>query len=321
MQGLLDLRDENFKGAGIDIGLTLSGGSRNFDASADYSMKRLANGYLSFHASTFFRTFDSYLFGNAPGWAENTWRRNEVGEYRDTRYGASAGVSGQFERLGNAEIEGIYENVRLTNLLNAMNLEERYNLVIVRGSTVVDSKDSYPFATRGVGLNLSYEFAVQALGSDLSYNEMKLMYESYVTWGGVHTFHPKFTMDFADRTLPLSQQFRFGGREMMFGTREDDQRGRQLILMNIEYRYALPVKILFDSYLRVRYDMGSISALPEEIKFSSLHHGVGMELALQTPVGPAAFGAGKSFYFDNLSNGALQQGPLVWYFQIGYQLP
>ncbi|HTP13372.1 MAG TPA: BamA/TamA family outer membrane protein, partial [Bacteroidota bacterium] len=168
---------------------------------------------------------------------------------------------------------------------------------------------------------LSYEFAMQGLGSEISYNSMKLMYEWYTSWGDRNTIHPRFTMDFADKTMPLSQEFRLGGMESFFGVREDDRRGRQLLLFNLEYRYFLPFRLLFDTYVRVRYDLGQISALPEEIKFSSFRHGVGAELAFKTPIGPAIIGAGKSFYLiKNLPQNPIQQGPIVWYFMMGYQL-
>ena len=56
---------------------------------------------------------------------------------------------------GNAAAEFVLQNVRLANLENAQGLVERYQLALARFSTVVDTKDAYPFPTRGVGLRLS----------------------------------------------------------------------------------------------------------------------------------------------------------------------
>jgi NTE family protein len=282
---------------------------------------RLFDTYLSFNLSAFYRTFDSNVFGDAPSPAPNRWDRIRVGEYRDMRYGGSVSFGSQLERLGNATAELLLEDVRLKSMENARDLEERHRLAIFRFGSIVDTKDSYPFPTTGVGLNLSYEFAFQGLGSDVGYNALRLMYESYSTIGGRLTFHPRITMGFADKTMPLSQQFRLGGRDSFFGLREDDQRGRELFLLNIEYRYLLPVRLLFSAYIRARYDLGTINTEPEEIKFSSLRHGVGVEVAFDTPVGAASFGAGESFYLSkNLPDNPIQQGPLLWYFTIGYQL-
>ncbi len=94
-----------------------------------------------------------------------------------------------------------------------------------------------------------------------------------------------------------------------------------MLLLNLEVRYLFPVRLLFDTYLKARYDLGTISTVPEEIKFSTLLHGIGAELALATPIGPASLGVGKSFYLSkDLPENPVQQGPFVFYIMIGYQL-
>lgn len=321
LQGSIDVRDENFRGLGTELGLNFAGGNRNREFTLEFKAHRLFNTYLTFNVSAFYRLLDSYVYADAPMTAENRWDRDQVGEYRDVRYGARLSFGSQLERFGNASIDLSLQNVKIKNLENADSLNERYRLSMVRMGTVIDSKDNYPFATSGIGMNISYEFAFKGLGSEVGYNALRFMYESYSTWGTRHTIHPKFTIGFADRTMPLGEQFRLGGSELMFGTREDDRRGRQLLLINFEYRYALPFRILFESYLRIRYDLGNISVIPEEIKFATLRHGIGAELALDTPIGPASFGIGKSFYFGrDLPNNPIQQGPFLFYFMLGYQL-
>lgn len=321
LQAYADFRDENFKGTGTELGLTAAGGGRNTEVVLEYKAHRLLETYLTFNVNMFYSFFDSYFYGDASNQEPNRWDRLRLGEYRDIRYGGRLAFGSQLERFGNATVELSVQNARIRSLENADSLEERYRLSMVRLGTVIDSKDSYPFPRTGFGVNLSYEFAFQGLGSEVGYNAVKFMYESYSTWNTRHTFHPRLTIGFADRTLPLGQQFRLGGREAFFGTREDDRRGRQLFLLNIEYRYLLPVRLLFNAYLRFRYDLGSISAIPEEIKFSTLRHGVGGEFALDSPIGPVTFGIGKSFFFNRkLPENPVQQGPFLFYFMIGYQL-
>ena len=319
LQGLLDIRDENFQGSGMELGGTIAGGDRNSRFMLEYRAYRLFGTYMSFSADAFYRTYNTYTYENAPEEEENHWKRIRVGEYQDIRYGASIAIGSQLERLGDATARLTVQDVRLKNIENAASLEERYHLVTLRVGTVVDSKDNYPFANSGIGLAMYYEFAAEGLGSEIGYNALSVMWESYLTWGERHTFHPKITMGLADRTMPLSQQFRLGGREMFFGLREDDQLGRELLLLNLEYRVLLPFRLLFDSYLRFRYDLGSISTVPEEIKFSTLRHGVGTELVLRTPIGPASVGVGKSFYLNkDLPEDPLQHGPFLFYFALGY---
>ena len=321
LQGLLDIRDENFQGTGMQLGLTIAGGQRNSDIVLEYKAQRLFDTYLSFNVSAFHRVYDSYVYADAPPPEENHWQREQVGEYRDIRYGVSLSFGSLLERLGNATAELILQNVRLVSIENAQSLEEQYKLGLIRLGTIVDTKNSYPFPTAGIGLKLSYEFSLESLGSNIGYNLLQVMYETYSSWGRYVTFHPRFTMGIADQTVPLAQQFRLGGRDLMYGLREDDRRGRQLLLVNMEVQFLLPVRLLFDTYARARYDLGTISAVPEEIKFSSLLHGVGLELALDTPIGPAVFGVGKGFYFNStLPGNPVQQGPFLVYLMIGYQL-
>jgi NTE family protein len=320
LQGSIDIRDENFHGTGSELGFTLAGGNRNIDINLEYKAHRLFNSYLTFNASGFYSFLDSYLYGDAPRTKLNQWSRERIGEYRDTRYGGRLVFGSQLERLGNVTIEYNLQNARIKSLQNATSIEDRYRLAFMRIGTAIDSKNSYPFPTAGVGLNISYEFAFQAIGSEVGYNALRVMYESFSTWDKRHTFHPKFTFGFADKTMPFGQQFRLGGRESFFGVREDDRRGRQLLLINLEYAYHLPVRLLFETYLRIRYDLGSINAVPEDIKLNTFRHGIGAELAFDSPVGPAMLGAGQSFYFGrDLPDNPLQLGPLLLYFMIGYQ--
>ena len=321
LQAYGDFRDENFKGTGTEWGLTMNGGGRNAEFLLEYKAHRLLDTYLTFNVNMFYSFYDSYFYGDAPNQGLNSWDRVQLGEYRDIRYGGRLVFGSQLERFGNATAELSLQNARIKSISNADSLEERYRLSTIRLGTVIDSKDSYPFPKSGFGVNVSYEFAFQGLGSQVGYNALRFMYESYSTWSKRHTFHPRLTVGFADRTMPLGQQFRLGGRETFFGTREDDRRGRQLLLLNLEYRYLLPVRILFNAYLRFRYDLGSISAIPEEIKFSTLRHGVGGEFALDSPIGPVVFGLGKSFFFNRkLPNNPVQDGPFLFYFMMGYQL-
>jgi hypothetical protein len=83
----------------------------------------------------------------------------------------------------------------------------------------------------------------------------------------------------------------------------------------------MPFTLLFDTYLHGRYDLATISEVPEEIKFSTLRHAIGLELSLDTPIGAAYVGAGNAFYFSrDLPENPLQLGPLLFYFSIGYEM-
>ncbi|MBI1805610.1 MAG: BamA/TamA family outer membrane protein, partial [Ignavibacteria bacterium] len=157
-----------------------------------------------------------------------------------------------------------------------------------------------------------------SLSSEVSFGKFGISYETYLTPLPRHTFRPKITFGFADQTLPIVDQYSLGGLHSFFGLREDDSRGRQLFLVNMEYRFWVPFKFIFETYVKVRYDVGTISQIPEELKFNSFRHGIGAEIELDTPLGPASFGLGKSFYFrQDLPNFPVSVGPLLLYFSIG----
>jgi len=221
-QGMIDIRDENFHGSGMELGFTLLGGGRNQDAVLEYRARRLFETTLSFHVALFYGAKDSYLFADAPRTRENHWDRTRIGEYRTVRSGGKIAFGNQLERLGSVAVEYSLQDVRVKDRANASSMEEQYRLALLRFGTVVDSKDTYPFPTQGIGLDVSYELSSEALGSEVSYNALRVMYEFYSTWRGSHTFHPKITLGLADQTMPVAQQFRLGGRESFFGLQEDD---------------------------------------------------------------------------------------------------
>jgi len=286
----------------------------------DYRVRRLFGSSMIISASTYLKSWDSYLYADGPPPAENRWERLQVGEYREIHYGASLSLGSQLERLGNASIDFIYERARVKDLSQARDLVEDNHITMIRLSTVLDTRDRYHFSTTGIGLRLSYEFALESLGGSVGYNGVRVGYESFSSLSDRLTIHPRFQLGFADKTMPLTQQFRLGGWESFSGLREDDRRGRQVLLANLTLRYFLPVRLLFDTYLSVRYDLGTISAVPEELKFKNFIHGIGGEVALDTPIGPAMFGAGWSFFLSrNLPDNPIQRGPLLFYFCIGYQ--
>jgi outer membrane protein assembly factor BamA len=269
----------------------------------------------------FYSQKNSYLYADAPTATPDEWRRDRVGEYRTLRSGVVFSIGSQLERLGTFTVDLIAESDRVVSIENAASVEESNQLRMIRVGTIVDTKDQYPFPTSGTALNLSYEFSLSALGGDVGYNALRMSYESFLAIADAWAASPRLTVGFADQSMPLSQQFSLGGLDSFLGLREDDSRGRQLLLLNVGIRYRLPFSMLFDTYASLRYDLGTISASPQEIKLSTLRHGVGLGLGFDTPVGPAIFALGRSFTVGTDREGKfLQFGPYQFYFLIGYRL-
>ena len=125
----------------------------------------------------------------------------------------------------------------------------------------------------------------------------------------------------ADDALPLSEQFSLGGQQSFFGFREDDARGRQMLVAGLEYQDRLPFSLFFDTYFKARYDFGSVWQRIEAMRLEDFKHAVGLTLGFDTPIGPAEFSIGRSFYLrKDLLSRPVSLGPFAAYFSIGYPI-
>jgi len=321
----LDVRDENLFGSGMELGGTFLGGLSSHTMRqwrVEYRANRLFQSYFTYNIRGYYKFRDVFTYADDPTvTAENRWNRIGTGEYEETKYGGSATVGAQFEKLGNVTAEVKVEKHHIEGKLGEPISPEDFRLVSLRLGSVIDTQDKFSFPNDGILMNLFYEIAMNTWGSEVSFSKIFFSYETYTTYFRVHTLHPKFIFGFGDATLPLSEQFSLGGQNMFYGLREDEFRGRQIFNVSFEYRVLLPIKIFFDTYLKVRYDLGSAWAQREDIRFKDLRHGIGAELALDTPIGPAQFALGKSFLWRrNLPNNPISWGPTIVYFMIGFNI-
>ncbi len=317
----IDIRDANFRGAWEDLGLIARYGYRDRSAEFGYTVNRIFNTYFTLDLKGYINSRDVFTYRDdfTPG--SVSWDRVQTGSYRKQIYGWSLSFGRHFERFGDMSAIFRMENHQVKELSGTGYSPEQFHFASIEIQSIVDTKNKFLFPTAGTYASLSYEAASERLGSEIGYGKINLTYESYFTVAAGHTLRPKVTFGFADRTLPLTEQFTLGGLGSFYGLREDDSYGRQILLVNFEYRYALPIKILFDSYLKVRYDLVSISLVPEELKLRSFRYGFGGELALDTPIGEASVGLGQSFYpRQDLPKTPIGFGPLLVYFTIGPSL-
>lgn len=316
--GTIAFRNINFRGAGEDLGLLMRYGIRDRIVRAEYRANRIFRTYFTFNLKTYFNSRDVITYREVPTSSKRTWRSEEDGEYRELKYGSSVTFGAQLERLGDFTSTIRIERHRISGVSGGGYDPDNYRYVSLKVQSTIDTENQFYFPTEGIQFLLSYEYSSKSIGSEVSFNKIGMMYESYLTFGERHTIKPQITLGAADITLPLAEMFSLGGQESFMGLREDDRYGRQLFLVNFKYRYWLPFKILFETYLGFRYDLGMISKIPQELKFSQFRHGVGIELSLDTPVGPAAFAVGKSFYLlQDVITKPVSVGPLVFYFSIG----
>jgi NTE family protein len=321
IQPSIDIRDENFLGAGAEIGLFMGGGTRNQSYIAELKMLRIFNSYLTttFRGYAFVR--DINVFRDVPSGDSYNIDRERIGEYREIRNGGMISFGTQLERLGSVSIDGKLEQHHLYSLVDTLIADQEYNVSSLRFGTSVDTQDKVPFPTDGVVINFFYESALVKFLESQGFTKMYFSYDKFQPLLQNHTIHTHVVLGVADETTPLSEQFSLGGQQTFFGYRENNARGRQLFVASLEYQYKLPFSLFFDTYIKARYDFGAIWARTIQMHIADFNHGIGVTLGLDTPIGPAEFSIGRSFILrKDILDRPVSFGSTIAYFSIGFPL-
>ena len=99
----------------------------------------------------------------------------------------------------------------------------------------------------------------------------------------------------------FSEWFRIGGLHDFIGLHDFELFGRQVIKANLEYRYLLPIQIISDIYLALRYDIGAIWENPDLVmKSEDFFSGIGGWIGINTILGPLYIGYGDTSHKTNI---------------------
>lgn len=315
----LDIRDENIFGSGTELGLILFAGTRNRAYTLEQKANRIFKTYLTYKINAYYKFNDVYTYSDFPTDRQSRFSRRQTGEYKQIFYGFSLGVGTQVGRFGNIILEGRYQFDEIKNTENLTVDPYQIKLVSFKISSTVDTQDKYPYPERGIFFKGFYETAQSFLGGEVGYTSLGFEFKEFIRISDQSILSPKIQMSFGDKTLPLSEQYTLGGQESFFGMHEYEFRGRQLFLASLLYRYKLPVNIFFDTYFKIRYDLGSMWEQQEQIRFKDLRHGIGAAVSFDTPIGPAEFAVGRSFLLKkDLPQNPVSWGDVLFYFSIGY---
>lgn len=315
----VDIRNENLFGGGTELGLLMHLSSRSRGAMLEHKSNRIFETYFTYKINAFYSFNDVTIYQDDIPISQNKFSRSKTGDYRQIFYGLSLGVGTQVERFGNLIFQGKYQVNKIKNIQESPANPYDNKIVSLKISSTVDTQDKYPYPEKGIYFHGFYETAQSILGGEIGFTNISLEYKGFVSIIKDHVISPKIAIGFGDKTLPLSQQYSLGGLESFYGMREYEYRGRQILLTSLMYRYKLPFKMFFDTYIKARYDLGSIWDVQEQIRFKDLRHGVGAAVSFDTPIGPADFAVGRSFVFKkNLPDNPISWGDVQFYFSIGY---
>jgi NTE family protein len=317
LQGGLDLIENDLFSTGVRFGIHTAGGARNAMLDASLSIPRIAGsmwtatirGYTGFR-DVWFYSRDESAPTNAP-----TYDRTD--EYREQRYGVRVSAGTQLERNGEILAEFRYEQQRA--YFHSDSVRPLYQpLSTVKGLARWDDQNHIAFPTRGRVLNISVESTLLNLSNGLAFSKFIAEAKTNVELG-TFILAPSAMIGVADRTLPVPELFSLGGQDVFWGMREDQERGRQAARASLEGRFKTPFSIFFDTYLSARFDMGTVWANPENIRIADMKYGVGLQLGVDTPIGPASLSVGRRFWFVD-DPAATVWDPVLGYFSIGMRL-
>jgi len=322
----LDLRNDNFLRTGGSLGLTTQTGFRDFLISADYRMSRIFN-------TPFFSKLEfKYQFENQFQYKDentrddgtrrfNSWSSDKTAEFKELKYGGSLTLGTLYRKLGYlfAEYKIGYQEIKPLGADTLIEHIGNETISSLRFGLLFDSQDRYPFPQKGSYLSVYYEMSPSWLYTGVPYTKTFFNYEIYIPFSKLIVVHPKVIFGFGDNALPYTEQFKLGGQGSFFGLKENNYRGRQIFTGSIEYRYKVPIKFWFDTYLAARYDIGSVWEQTTALKLSGLRHGLGASLLVDTPIGPADFSVGQVFRLTrDLPNNPISFGPFYTYLSLGF---
>lgn len=315
-----DIRDENLFGTGFEYGITFSGGLKRQDVKGEFKQNKFLGTDLTFNLAVYYLSRDVSTYTETIERENKIFEVNKTGDYRDIKYGASFMLGAQIERVGTIYGKISLENLKINSLSNFTDVPEIKVFKFLFGGRI-DTRDEYPFSSTGTYLNYYYETAQNRQRGEETYNKLFMSIESYFGISERSNLIPKFIFGFVDKTTPLNDQFSFGGENLFYGMVEDELKGRQILVASLQYRYLMPIKIFFPTYLAARYDLGRLWENPEDIRFKDLRHGIGISLMFDTPIGKASVSGGKCFIiYKGIGKDTFVFSPFAFYFSIGYDL-
>lgn len=312
-----DFIQDNLFNRGGRIAIRIAGGLRNQQYYLKTDNTRIFNTLFTSSFSAYYEKYNRYSY------EKNTFITRHKFDYKrsdgiaEERYGIKGYFGTQLEKKGRFFGEIRYERQNYWSLSDKFPSND-YKIFSLKIETIFDSENMTFFPTEGRKIDISLETSLLNSPDIMSFSKVKFKYLKHFT-SGLHTFTPSIFFGFADETTPLPELYSLGGQYDFFGMREDEIRGKQKVLSSFQYRFKLPFKIFFNSYFLFRYDFGSVWEHFETIKLATLKHGIGISLAFYTPLGPARFSMGRSFYFVKNPN-TVFWGPYIGYFSIGTKL-
>jgi len=241
------------------------------------------------------RIFKTYLTFNLNGyWSRRDWTlyrgEDEAGEYSVYRRGARLFLGQHIRRFGTLSAEGRLERVRLNTISGEGYPTGRREIRSLVLRSQINTLDRLNFPTSGHVHSAYLEIGQPILGGTEEFRKTYFSLQSYLSGWKRHTLFVWGSIGVSESPLPFSEKFRLGGERSLYGFRQGELMGNKLFLLNAGYRMELVRRF----YFGVRYDVGNVWENELQIKWLTTKHAIGVNLALDTLLGPVTLTYGRA---------------------------
>lgn len=228
--------------------------------------------------------------------------QRQIGEFKHRAGGVELALGNTFRNFGEVIARYRWEASSFTPDSRRQTLPRfRGNIGRIALTSRLDTFDQWPFPSSGSALRLTYEAADETLGGDTDFMKATMEYQQMFSPSKRHAFSVGARLGSALGTsLPVVEDFLFGGRESFLGFAREELRGAHLGVVSLGYRYRLfdlPVGLGHGVYVNAAFNTGNVwRSLDELNDHFRLRHGGGLGLALDTIVGPVLldYGVGEA---------------------------
>ncbi len=192
----------------------------------------------------------------------------------------------QIARFGAVSAGFTLEEIEYADINSGV--KRKFGLRIIKLESLVENIDRLNFPNSGNRHTIQLQLAGKYIGGDEEFTRFYSSFETYFPIGKYLNYHPRLGIGISRSGLPPSEQFFLGGQHSFAGFRTHQLAGDKMFILSNEVRVKLP--LLF--YITGRHDLGEVYVSSDQIKLRNLRHGVGISLALDSPIGPFEFGYG-----------------------------
>jgi outer membrane protein insertion porin family len=141
----------------------------------------------------------------------------------------------------------------------------------------------HPFnPTTGVINNLSLEYAGAIFGGDHDFTKYNFDLRKYVPgFRDEHAWAFRVKGGISNGNLPTLEKYRLGGSQSLRGYEDFSFLGKNMLLLNLEYRLPLDDKFTGVAFV----DGGNTWETLEEAQLNQLHYSAGVGVRMNTPIG------------------------------------